>query len=643
MLLDEPWIFLLPEQVQSEMTQAVNKELKKYSPPRPDPPDSIFDTAEDPTSAVTELCKKLFDEADADNSGELDEEELANLTKKLFDEIGEPLPAEYKINLIGEIQKVIELNDKDGNGNLNFREFLQMLTRPPWKKLMPPLVQDNLPKVVMQLARGDQPFLPNENEENWSWDAQDQPAPEEIVEFAKTFFNEADTSENGSLDKSELETVLVRLFERLGQSDQLSACISEDQTLEEVVIHSMREFDTDGSGEIEFSEFLRMLTRRPWASLLPETLTKMLPRISNKIFRATSPVRRRPNVSAAKWAWEGSDEPPAQLVLSFAKAVFQEADIDQSGAIEQDEVATLLVGLFEQLGKPLPPEYKLKMHEFVQESMARFDADGSGGLCFPEFLRMITMKPWRDLLPHAVVDVLPKLVLKAMRAGSSEAEALEQLADDTQAQEEAIVEAVDDVMNDSREEAKQLVATARRLFDDFDTDSSGSIDQDELGNLIIELMKEGGQPLPADRRMRVVEDARASLEQFDKDGDGTISFHEFLVMIVRPPWVDLLPAEAVKQVNLLIGRFERALSPAPGARKWIWEEGSEDPAKMVFQVAMDIFSEADKDQSGGLDEDELSEVVKTLFKRLGQSLPSEFKLILCGPACSVLLSKLSMH
>ena len=80
------------------MTQAVNKELKKYSPPRPDPPDSIFDTAEDPTSAVTELCKKLFDEADADNSGELDEEELANLTKKLFDEIDNAYITELHYN-----------------------------------------------------------------------------------------------------------------------------------------------------------------------------------------------------------------------------------------------------------------------------------------------------------------------------------------------------------------------------------------------------------------------------------------------------------------------------------------------------------------------------------------------------------------
>lgn len=52
-----------------------------------------------------------------------------------------------------EVSKVVAEFDKDQNGTLGFGEFLHMLTRRPWKQLLPLDVQDKLPKAVMMLSR----------------------------------------------------------------------------------------------------------------------------------------------------------------------------------------------------------------------------------------------------------------------------------------------------------------------------------------------------------------------------------------------------------------------------------------------------------------------------------------------------------
>lgn len=70
MLLDEPWISQLPGAVMRAMPVAVNKELKKLSSTEMKPSMGMLESAEDPSRAVLQLCRTLFEEADANQSGE---------------------------------------------------------------------------------------------------------------------------------------------------------------------------------------------------------------------------------------------------------------------------------------------------------------------------------------------------------------------------------------------------------------------------------------------------------------------------------------------------------------------------------------------------------------------------------------------
>ena len=45
----------------------------------------------------------------------------------------------------------------------------------------------------------------------------------------------------------------------------------------------IEEFDTDGSGELEFDEFLAMLSQDPWFSLLPMDTEGVAPHTSPRL------------------------------------------------------------------------------------------------------------------------------------------------------------------------------------------------------------------------------------------------------------------------------------------------------------------------------------------------------------------------
>ena len=102
------------------------------------------------------VARTLFDEFDKDGSNGLDEDELSQLVQQLFKKlgpmlllsqagalrliivlVGKPIGADFRLNLLKEIRKIMDEFDTDKNGTLSFSEFLRMLTRRPWKELMP--------------------------------------------------------------------------------------------------------------------------------------------------------------------------------------------------------------------------------------------------------------------------------------------------------------------------------------------------------------------------------------------------------------------------------------------------------------------------------------------------------------------------
>lgn len=136
--------------------------------------------------------KEAFSLFDKDGDGTIDATELGTVMRSL----GHQPSEEEIIDMINEA-------DVDGNGTIDFAEFIQMM--PAASK--------------------------NERDEN---------AEEEMLEAFKVF----DSDGNGNISADELRQIMANLGEKL-----------TDEEVDEMV----KEADIDGDGEINYEEFVRMM------------------------------------------------------------------------------------------------------------------------------------------------------------------------------------------------------------------------------------------------------------------------------------------------------------------------------------------------------------------------------------------------
>ncbi|XP_072510318.1 calmodulin [Notamacropus eugenii] len=133
--------------------------------------------------------KEAFSLFDKDSDGSITTKELGTVMRSLGQN---PTEAELK-NMIGEI-------DTDGNGTIDFPEFLSMMARK----------------------------------------MKDTDSEEEIREAFRVF----DKDGNGFVSAAELRHVMTKLGEKL-----------TDEEVDEMI----READVDGDGQVNYEEFVRML------------------------------------------------------------------------------------------------------------------------------------------------------------------------------------------------------------------------------------------------------------------------------------------------------------------------------------------------------------------------------------------------
>ncbi|KAL4297171.1 hypothetical protein GQ457_12G003840 [Hibiscus cannabinus] len=134
--------------------------------------------------------KEAFNFFDKDGDGRITVEELATVIRSL-----DQNPSEE------ELQDMIREVDADGNGSIEFSEFLSLMA----KKM------------------------------------QETDAEEELKEAFKVF----DKDLNGYISASELRNVMMKLGEKLS-----------DEEVEQMI----KEADLDGDGQVNFDEFVKMMT-----------------------------------------------------------------------------------------------------------------------------------------------------------------------------------------------------------------------------------------------------------------------------------------------------------------------------------------------------------------------------------------------
>jgi len=154
--------------------------------------------------------KKMFDLFDTDKSCAIGFFEMKNLSKHLGVELSDDL-----------LKKSIAQIDVDGNGVLDFNEFLM------WLKSAQTSGDDEFASLKAKIRAQGSRNLTNKQ-----------------IEQLKEVFTHFDTDGSGSIDMSELGAVFSAMGQNLSP-EELQSLIAQ--------------VDDDGSGEIEFPEFMLLM------------------------------------------------------------------------------------------------------------------------------------------------------------------------------------------------------------------------------------------------------------------------------------------------------------------------------------------------------------------------------------------------
>jgi Ca2+-binding EF-hand superfamily protein len=360
--------------------------------------DVIFRSAalEAAAASVLRSAKNIFREIDSNGDGQLDREELEHAIADLWTRVGDPIQTRAQLELL--TANALDNFDADKNGLISFKEFVKMISNPPWDQLLPPDVQNKMHNSLMD-AHTDTKEQ-REARHNDFREAAIAAAAKASLKTVKELFQEVDGDGNGTINEAELECLILMVLERLSPGH---SAISRGE-LRATATEVMDKFDTNGSGVIDYDEFINMLCCAPWNKLLPEDVQGYLENKSRR--RAASPIGKR-----------AADQTASAAVLRAARDLFTEVDMDGNGWIDADELYWLLKKLQRRIGVDNASREQLDAD--VKSAMGSFDVGRTGNLNFHEFLRMITTQPWSGMLPPEVQRHLPNFVYQDSASGAS--------------------------------------------------------------------------------------------------------------------------------------------------------------------------------------------------------------------------------
>jgi len=160
-----------------------------------------------------EKLKDVFEHIDVDGSGELDVDELQQCMKSLGANISKE-----------DILKMMQLGDADADGAVDFDEFVKMV------------------RAIDEKAQR------RAAEKKWCSVFSAFPLTEMDDKGLHNLFNDIDADSSGSLDKSEVASLLENATG--GQQDAGTLAMID---------HMITSADVDGDGQIDFDEFVQMV------------------------------------------------------------------------------------------------------------------------------------------------------------------------------------------------------------------------------------------------------------------------------------------------------------------------------------------------------------------------------------------------
>lgn len=331
-----------------------------------------------PEQRVLAMAQEIFEAADVNQSGLIDQDEVSELIQAFFRKVRKKIPRDMLEDIDSIALTTMERFDKDGTGTLDFNEFVGMLCMRPWKGLLPRELRDTLGGVVFK--EKPPPEAPKKPKKK-------APGAEDAMVFAQQLFDETDQDGSGFVDQVEFKLLGSLFMKKMGKTLPPGGDFS--------VIPASADEDNDGT--LNFDEFLALICQPPWSDLLPATVVDELrQRLKAKVKYNPAPARAS----------------PAEKAFLLAKEMFEQGDVDQSGALDHQELSDVIVNLFARFDKKLPYDFRSNLATSVKKSMARFDLDNNGTLEFMEFCQMLCCNPFRGLLPPKIRKEMPGLVLR---------------------------------------------------------------------------------------------------------------------------------------------------------------------------------------------------------------------------------------
>jgi len=217
-----------------------------------------------------------------------------------------------------------------------------------------------------------------------------------------------------------------------------------------------------------------------------------------------------------------------------ARHLFEQADTDKDGTLDQVELMACLSSLHESHGQAWS---SLSVRDEAVAAIARYGT-AQGKLPYEGFLRLIG--------GEGVLAMLPAGDMREQVSKQAHKDAHKELGKNAAKAAAGVA----------------VMQAAKKIFNDADADGNGSIDQDELAWLVQRLWSEIGRNVPGPNSLGSA--AARALRKFDTNHDGVISFKEFLAMITTSPWDALLPDEVQAQVVPFIGGARESGDPEPG-------------------------------------------------------------------------------
>jgi len=190
--------------------------------------------------------EKLFKEADVDNDGSVDAQELAWCMQKYWEKLGvSSLQATNSKTVQAEANTFI---DRFGShGRLDFVAFLRMLLTKPWRELLTPEAREDLARHIRELANKE-----------------DETRAEKNMALLKSLFDDMDRDKNSLLDITEFSTLILATWETFNRSPPNQQALIDRACT--------RMFDEDDGGFVNFEEYIGILGDDPWNKTLPRQI-----------------------------------------------------------------------------------------------------------------------------------------------------------------------------------------------------------------------------------------------------------------------------------------------------------------------------------------------------------------------------------